>query len=72
LPQGFEINSDQTVLTFNPAKAAKTTELTVTLKLANHPAVSYSQDITATVEDAVAAVNPIRIPKMTINTMINQ
>jgi len=73
LPQGFEINSDQTLLTFNPEKAAKqTTAVTVTVKLENYPKVSISQEITAIVDDFVAVPDPIRIPKMTLDATINQ
>ena len=47
--KGFELNSDQSELTLNPAKATPTSVLTVTVKLDNYPAVIFSQDITAIV-----------------------
>jgi hypothetical protein len=59
-------------LTLNPAKAHLTTVLTVTVKLDSYPSVTFSQDITAIVEGAVAVVQPLRIPNMALNATINQ
>ena len=47
--KGFELNSDESNLTLNPAKARLTTVLTVTVKLDKYPKVTLSQDITAIV-----------------------
>jgi hypothetical protein len=47
--KGFELNYDQSELTLSPAKATPISVLTVTVKLDNYPAVSFSQDITAIV-----------------------
>ena len=59
-------------MTLNPAKAPLTTVLTVTVKLDKYPSVTFSQDITAIVEGAVAVVQPLRIPNMALNATINQ
>jgi len=59
-------------LTLNPAKARPTSILTVTVKLEDYPTVTFSQDITAIVEGAVAVVQPLRIPNMALNATINQ
>ena len=56
----------------NPAKAPRTIVLTVTVKLDNYPAVTFSQDITAIVEGTVAVVQPLRINNMVLNATINQ
>jgi len=56
----------------NPAKAHPTSVLTVTAKLENFPTVTFSQDITAIVEGAVAVVQPLNIPNMALNATINQ
>jgi hypothetical protein len=56
----------------DPAKASLTTVLTVTVKLDNYPSVTFSQDITAIVEGAVAVVQPLSIPNMALNATISQ
>jgi hypothetical protein len=58
-------------LTLNPAKAHPTSVLTVTAKLENFPTVTFSQDITAIVEGAVA-LQLFFIPNMALNATINQ
>ena len=71
--KGFELNSDKSNLTLNPAKAPLTTVLTVTVKLDNYPSVTLSQDITAIVEQpAPGAIYPLKIPNMSLNATINQ
>ena len=59
-------------MTLNPAKARPTSVLTVTAKLENYPSVTFSQDITAIVEGAVAVVQPLRIPNLALNATISQ
>ncbi len=65
-------------MTLNPAQARPTSVLTVTAKLENYPSVTFSQDITAFVEQPVAvveqpvAVQPLKIPNMALNATINQ
>ena len=50
----------------------------MSVKLANYPSVTFSQDITAVVEQSVAvveqpvAVQPLRIHNMVLNVLINQ
>jgi hypothetical protein len=58
-------------LTLNPAKAHPTSVLTVTAKLEKFPTVTFSQDITAIVEGAVAFQLHF-IPNMALNATINQ
>jgi hypothetical protein len=48
--KGFELNSDQSELTLNPAKASPTSVLTVAVKLDNYSEVTYKQDITTIIE----------------------
>ena len=55
----------------NPAKAHPTVVLTVTAKLENFPTVTFSQDITAIVEGAVA-FEQFFILNMALNATINQ
>ncbi len=60
-------------MTLDPAKATLTSVLTVTVKLDNYPQVTYTQDITAIVEQpAPVAIQPLRIPNMALNATINQ
>ena len=46
--------------------------MTVAVKLDNYPNVTYSQDITAIVEGAVAFVQPLMIPTLALNATINE
>jgi hypothetical protein len=39
--KGFELNSDQSELTLSPAKATRTSVLTVTVKLDKYPTVTF-------------------------------
>jgi len=55
-------------LTLNPAQASATCVLTATLKSSDYPTVTYSQDITAIVEQP----KPLSIAPMTLNATINQ
>jgi len=69
--KGFELNSDQSELTLNPAKAPRISVLTVTVKLDNYPKVTFLQDIMAIVEGAIGFVQPLRIPTMALKATIN-
>jgi hypothetical protein len=70
--KGFELNSDESNLTLNPAKAPPTSVLTVTVKLVDYPTVTFSQDITAINEGDLAIFQPLMISNMVLNATINQ
>jgi hypothetical protein len=55
-------------LTLNPAQASATCVLTATIKSGDYPTVTYSQDITAIIEQP----KPLSIATMTLNATINQ
>ena len=59
-------------MTLSPAKATPTSVLTVTVKLDNYEKVTYTQEITVTVEGAIDVVQPLMIPTMALNATINQ